>query len=609
MPFGVWKKAIVSLAVAAALGGGVAFGNTLLQAQNDFAKLDYASAYKSAEFVLAKQPANVEARRIAAKSARELEKYSECLKLSQEVPFARMDFEDVGLVGECSVRSVYTGQAHSILQRQLKSALNRDIAAYWMGTQLFLKNEFRSAEKLFSVVQVLPDRLEKERQKMLERIRAVLVAAVATPAPKPVATPAPKPVATPAPKPVATPAPTVPPVSPVIAVTAASGSNGAPDSPEGKIGQYAFLQGAFHLHTEFSSMSNNVSLDAFTQTEFENGFSESSIKRVSESGFDAGGTISLRAGLGSRNRAGENSKWNALAAVEFDASMSNRSTWIYQPNSRLKYPLGSVGTVSRGVEIGLVPGLQIAFGDHFDVEVGARGKFNAPETNRNRFLLDFHSSAALKSGYARLETQYIYEQYFVEKNAVFSGHNALADFRFEKFGILSLGAPPGYSLVRFARYTALPSTQAVRFVVMEGDFWEINIAPRLRLTSDLEAVAWYHWVGGTRRQFWSAKDLKFYYGVSKLDNIAYDSALYQPTAVYNSVSREVVAGLQWNGPSHLFVFGGAGWRQTSASFQNFEPLDMAVRTAAGNAPERYEPLINSAGGTTLRVFVSLGLSL
>lgn len=606
---GIRKVACLWITLAAATA--FAAPSSFVMAQQSFARFDFANAYKHAAAALLQQPGNIEARRIAAKSAREMRNFAECLRIAQEIPLQKMEFEDVGCVGECSVNSTFSQRAQSILVRQMQSSENRDIASYWLGRQSYLREDYRGAEKLLAGIQILPDRLEKDRQKMLERIRDVLLAQT----PKaPVATPPPK-IAAPAvpPKPLVSSTPEIdspPKISPVPqprpAPQASSGKQ--VDAPDGKVGQYAFLQGSFKLNSEISALRDTVSLEPFSQQEYEKNFDVTQIKNTNSILVDGGGTVSLRAGFGSRKRLEQDAKINFLGVFEFDGSMANRTIWLYQPTSRLKYPLGSVGVLGRGVEFGLVPELQIALGDNFESELGVRAKLNVPDTNRMRTLFDLHGMAAIKSERFRLESQYVYDRYFVGSRAGFAGHNLSLDFRANHLGIFGFGAPPGYALFRYARYVALSGKHIVRFMIMEGDFLEFNVAPRLRVSENVDVFFWYHVVQGSRRQLWSSKDVKSYYGITDVDLDALDYSSYEPTAMYTNLSSEFTLGTQWTKPNGMFLATGVGLRTTSARAQSFEPEDRALRQKNKNLPENYDSLINAGGGKMYRGYASFGFT-
>jgi hypothetical protein len=599
--YGLWVVPAVASAQA----------DSWMSAQQAFTRFDYAASLRYATQVLQKQPNHAEARRLAAKAARELGRFVDCLKFMSEFSNQQLMSDDIGLVGECAVRSRMTPRAQSLLNQQLQSADNRDIAAYWLGRQAYLKEEWASAEKFLSMVQIVPDRLEKERAKMLERLRDVLRQG-SKPAPPAVAVepapqPTPQPVALPSVPQVQVSVPPAPTVRPSLPQKKKPAPPFRPTAPVEKTGGSFFANGGFRLTTDYAYTGNSVSLEPFSQSEYGKTYNSESIKKTKGGIGDVAGTIALHGGYGLRRRESDFFRIELVGAMELDATMASRTIWLYQPPTRLRYPLGAVGTSGRGLELGPVPEVRFSFGKNFEAELGTRFKLNVPDVGRARTLVDIHTLAVLKNDFAELQAGYVYDRYFVSGTSAFSGSNVLADFRVDGLGLFSLGAPPGYALFRYARYVAMPSPHVVRFMIMEGDFLEFNVAPRLQIADKWEAMAWFHWVRAKRRQYWSTADLQKYYRVSTLDTSSQTKETYEPTALYGNTSTEFSGSLTWDGPAGVEASFGAAYRMTRSNYVEFNPLDIEERVKNKSEPYRYQDLINRGGGTSVRVFASAGV--
>jgi hypothetical protein len=568
-------------------------------AEQAMARLDYSAALKLSLETLAKRPQFIEARRMAAVASRELERYSDCLKYVMDIPATQLMSDDVGLLGECSSRGAVSQRVLSILQQQLANPDNAEMAGYWLGRHAYLREDYRAAERYLSPIQVLPDRLEKERQRMLERIRDVL-------RPQPVPTVSPLPSTPQVRGPAVAPPVARPVAQPSLPIGATRRSKNRNVERTGLYFDYDWYSGT---GVDIGRMSKQVLLLPFTQTAYEESGKLSAIRDTGSSGSVAKpyGELSLTGEVGVRReipQAGVSYSGGLRTIV--GGAASGRSFYLYSLPEEQPYPTLALGAPTRGFEARLEPLVTVEVGKIMELSVAGGARLNVARADRRRQIYSVEPTAEFKSDRVRLLGGYRYERiYGVDGYAGLRTATGYGDLQILNLGVLALRSFDGYPLIRFSTMrssSTTPSKEQLQFTVEEGDFFELNVVPRIRLDR-FEVFGWFRYRSEAKRHFWSAEDASNddLYNVDSLDEISKVRYFYWPTAFYEVRGQEFSGGVEWLPWNGLRVGAGVSSGLAQAYYKPAAWNDRRHQ----KDPSYYKKLIDESSEQWTRYFLSV----
>jgi tetratricopeptide (TPR) repeat protein len=533
----------------------------LVQAQAFFARLDFQNTYKYALEALRKDGQNIEARRLAAKAAKELEKYPDCIRLVAGIPQGQIRSEDVGLLGDCSADAPASPSLLNFFQQNLQVPDNRDMASYWLGRNLYRKGDYTKAESYLKRSVALPERLEKERTFMLDRIRDVKGAS------KP-----PMPVQTPNKPPLKNPN-----------SNAQSGTTKG-DEPAG----FFFRPSATGSLISGSTQNRRVPLEPGTQDAYELNSEAELIKNSSTNKADVGASLRAEADLGFRSaKTAKGAMTRIGIEVGADAAAGATEQRFYLSQDQGVRPVDFIPLTRKGWSVGVRPFLLYDVNSNFSLEGGAG--FNLMSTNFKRNYSNVLGEVLLKIGFDNIVISggYMYEAIAAKDGRRGSvGFQWKSDFRIGQTGFLSLESPQGYELLKFSRYGTQDSEDVVFLTQAEGSFWEINLAPRVHFSDSLSFLTWIRYVYATSRSFVSGVTARIVEDQKKL--------LFRPNAEFSSSSTETTLALEWDPMEALTLSAGSYIRRFSTTYTEDEITDV-----------KFKPLLDSATDNATSFFGSV----
>lgn len=567
-------------------------------AQQAFTRLDYTNAYKYASETLKREPQNHEARRIASKAAKELERYSDCLRIMGGLPVTSVTADDVNLVGECSSASSYTPWTLNFLKQNSGIVANRDMANFWLGRYHYKRSEYTRAQQLLSPIVVLPARLEKDRLFMLSRIKEVLKASeTAAPAAVPTAVATQTPFFQPTPVPIVilpVPPPYVPyqPPPPPMPRPHTEALNTAPEEPSNFLSGINFYARGILYSSQGIEMpldpdsgearsydelaqgdGSNLDINDVKITEPEN----AQIGEFSTIGYlgyrfgDASSFFSdltLNAGLGLTAR---NYRENVKAV-------------FYTLPGDFREPHVFLYGEERGFGMFVEPSLMLHFTKDYGIGGFARFAKNFPDFKSKGISLEQKFGGRGVANYEMFHAQagLTYTR-FLESDGieVFSGSDYWADFSTDKIWYLSLRAPKDTPLFRYSFRTQkdVLTKYAVEYTTSDGTFLALNIVPRFHFQNAINAFAWLRYAKGYNRKFVSPS-LN-----AQVKSVPMASA-FRETALYNTTLNEWIGGVEWPFQNKLTVTGGLSFRNFTGSYVDggTDPRD--------NKPQRFQALLS-----------------
>jgi hypothetical protein len=586
-------------------------GDPVVAAQQALARLDYASAFRFALEALRADPKNLDVRRIAARSAKELQRPADCLRLMQPVQPAVATADDVGLVGDCASSSQFTPWSLSFLQQSTAQSANADMANFWLGKFYYRKGDYARADAFLGKVTVLPARLEKERQFLLERARDVLEAQQSPPSPS--AGTAGAGTAGDASKGSGSALPSSPaPARPSPAASAASWPSAQKLTAE----RPAVLRrnaAAGWFKSPLAEVSVGLSvyqgkaieLDPNSQEGYDkaivSGKPAEAVPAIKErklalTDFTVdtvfGGTFGLNSALtpgGGQSRVGLD--------VLVGATQSGRELPVYALRGETLPAQVSPRTAHSGWGLTLGPVVDLATNRNFSL--GAKALYGVSGPSFGSPLGRLEGSA-----YARIE----FDQADVRSGGRFGwwlgsdnkqGAQIMSfdfDARVGRLGLFGFGAPEGYPLFRYSRLVPTGSSAVSLFTQLEGDFYELNLAPRLFLGEQIAALFWYRYVSGSRQSFLGKTVADAVEAQGKAQG-KWDPP--RPTAEYTSASQDFTFELEWWPLKWLSGAGGVLVRKSVTQYS-----DKTTLVSQGGIDSfSYAGLLDRGGESWSRYFV------
>jgi len=594
--------------------------DAFVAAQQAFARLDYQNAYKSALEALRTTPRNLEARRIAAKSAKELARNAECLKLMQPVPVASATTDDVGLVGECGALSAYTPWSLTFLQQSTSNSNNQDAANFWLGKFYYRKGDYSRAESFLAPVTVLPARLEKERAFMLERSRDVLKAQEPTPESDSEPASVSKEQGT-------SPLPAdAPPASSATAPTMGAGSRKSPAASPSTTKQPVPTQSAPAKQSAASrgSLRKNPTAGGYVETTAYGALGVG-VKRGSSVYFDppeeqkayddainktgatgnatdkvntrsdnavepyADAVVTVQAGFASAlGSGGQQSRFGL--EVRAGGTGARQKLPFYSLAGESELPQYALRSLNSGWKISVGPFAEIATNRNFSVGGKLGLSIIGPSFTGMLGSVD-------ASGWAKLEFD-AFEVRPVGRFSVLTGKDNKQgawlqsygiDARVTRWGVFGFGAPEDHPLLRWTSIYPKGSENIVLFTQLEGNFLEFNLAPRLFLGEQFNLLIWYRYVSGSRRSYVSSSLVKLLEADSARGNKP-----FPPTASYTSASTDYALEAEWLPTKAIAAAGGVLVRKSITQYSEGEAREGSAKSA---------DLLSSGGESWVRFFL------
>ena len=557
-------------------------------AQQAFARLDYPNAYRYALEIIKSSPQNTEARRLAAKSAKEMQRYPECLRLMQDASLSQATTDDVGLVGECAALSQYTSWSLGFLQQNVNVSANHDIASFWLGRYFYRRGDYPKAEKTLRDVAVLPARLEKERVFMLERTREVLRATQPQSAVEKPGDDSNSGAGS------SSPAPS----------TKAAAARDAKKDPQSRdsfkdasskkdLNGLSFLANAQARagYGLFNGKSTPYGPD--DQLEFESASAAAAASAIKTTPLalndlyvDA--RVSALAGFATPMGSQGMQLKIGLEAIG-GVTQSNNIRPFYAPLGESVRPTQAVHIPAKGWSGSGGANAEFMLNRNLGVGGFAQYQVNSPGF---KYLL----TKILGEGYAKLE----FDEFQIKPFANYSlemgsdskraglGMQWGTDFKIARIGFFGLSSPTGYPLVRYSRYQPIGRTKSViLFTQNEGGFWELNLAPRVYINDAFNVLSWYRYVSGSKQSYVAGAKRSY---VIKEGSYR----LFQPSSDYNSVASDWTTELEWTPHKNFSVGVGVQMRKLVTTYAEESDLDNT---------QQYSVLLDKAGETYNRYFV------
>lgn len=558
-----------------------------IQAQQAFARLEYPAAFRYANDALRRDPGNIEARRVAAKSAKELEKYSDCLRIMGAMPVAKVTPDDVSLVGECSAASNYSPWTLNFLKQNAAIVANRDMANYWLGRYYYKKGDYAKANSFLANIVVLPARLEKDRTFMLSRIKDVLKSQSttnvqpATPSMGSQAVPQPAP---PQPPPVVLPLPQPPPypsnVPEVFATPRPSHAEKEREPRErsrekkdvatnGRSGYYN--EASFLGRVTVTASQGSDVLDTENQRKYD----ELSASGGEVKDEDFVNKLNKNSQLGEARLGGAlGYRFGSSDSRYFDLGVSGglgmtasyyRGAGFYDIPFEMPQPNTSLLQQNRGFGAYVEPILtwfpikytgvsgSIRFNrswPSFSTEKGA-----LTEQRYSVGLMGRIDPVAVDSGftYLRLADR--------SGNLGLAGTDLWANVETKKIWYFSLRSFRGYPLVRYSvRQPLSTDVPAMAYYMqLQGSYLELNIVPRIHIQDNISIPIWYHSRSSNRRSYVRP-------GLFEHVNAVGHSAPFAPSAEFRDSLTEWVSGVDFAFQDVFSVFGGVSLRKHTSQY-------------------------------------------
>jgi hypothetical protein len=577
----------------------------LVAAQNLFLRTDYEGALKGSLVVLKKAPQNMEAKRLAAKSYRELKRFKECLRMTQSIPPQPSLNEDVILVGDCNQQEA--AWTLSFFQSSSAHNASRDSALFFIGKYYYKQGDYQRSSKHLLESTVLPARLDKERTFMLERIKDVTQSAqAAQPVPAPTPNPTPEPM---------TPHP----------------NNSRPNSPtgdgknEGKKTEGrdtrdndSSSHSAEAPHQYLFDSAKNISLSLFAGGASEFG-KETPIKRGSQVNYEI--TVERPSNANVPTNAFRTIKTTQsttlypLVRTELALRLGNNK---FERNQLMGFgvELSAKGEYAKRTQEYVLPNISHSY--HGNLLPYRHGVFKLTPAFGIQPNKSFLISASVPVGFATT-----FSKYSLSESPTIAGALSAGAFRIHgdyQYSFLQGGDfKPGahtscYGLklgfekteflfshkdimhaFRFCQIRPDGSKNVVEFTELEGDFIEVNLFPQLKITNQFSLLGYFHYSNGSLGSYVSTSQAK------RVEVRGKDTKKYtpfRPSSGITTSSLESSLGGKWQPNSMLSLVGKAGYR-------SFDTVYSEVASGGNDEAILYADLLDA--GMLKKLFVGLGL--
>lgn len=573
-----------------------------IRAQQAFSSRNLEETLDLVNDILRRSPNHGEARRMGAQAARDLGRFSECLRLIVRTPERAMLPSDVGLLGECSYENRELPRYGEFLRRQLRDPNNRDFAAFWLGKESFRDGRADLAREYLSLPAVLPQRLESERQELLRRLRSgsVGVRRPRTEAGEQVAR--------------------VTSGEPQSGVALKSVRNPYADPVAVRhqaLQSFAnvFWIGALDVRTDvgFETVGDEVRLDPFAQEAYERSrFQADSIYLSSRAGPLGSATLDAVGGLHYRTSADGGMSLAGETRVNVAATAAQEKAWLYRPPHAPSYPDVTSWFPGRGWNLGLAQGGFLNFGRTFSLFGEVSYDLGSNLSAGVMPVVSVEGGARLESREIRAESRVGWMRHYgADRRAGMEGMHWWLNVDFDGFARLAFRTPEGVPLVRFAQYAAIDggSRNVVNFLLHEGRFWELNFLPMWELSRQASLYFWFRQVLANERQFWSAAEVRENYGVDDVEQESSVPQARQPVAKYSQRTTTLSLGFRSMVLERLWLDIGVGYRRQTSAASDYAPDNIEqLRRAGRPTPAEFADLLSAGGHKAFVVFASSRLS-
>ena len=103
----------------------------------------------------------------------------------------------------------------------------------------------------------------------------------------------------------------------------------------------------------------------------------------------------------------------------------------------------------------------------------------------------------------------------------------------------------------------------VSYTTMEGDFYELNLTPRMHLTDAFEVLFWYRFVSTNRQSYVGPSDKTSVESTGKKSG---SWELFRPTAEYTATSNDCTLQANWTPIRNLNAFGRVTVRKSVTQY-------------------------------------------
>lgn len=543
-----------------------------LLAEQAFVSLDYARAYKWATQSLSINPRNITMRRLAARSALALKKYSECQRLMLAVNPVAANADDIHTLGECSEASSQVDETVvRYIERAGKSADKTDAASFWLGTFAYQSEQYAKAEPYLEAVVVLPARFEEKKRFMQARITDYL--AIQDNRRRLVKKPQSS---------AATPRRDTP-----RRETQKAEANGSFFSFSGQA--VAGLAGGVQ-----DTVPTETGEQAAFDTELRDAAQENRNPNLSTKREKSGslvfptvrGSAHFRTGYRAGNFVASNGTEYAGGMI-INAAYSGIKVPFYTLHETRSHPSSSALHNPSGAGARLYGSIDFQPNPFFAVrsELYLDRLLSAYENQYGQIGGDAQAKLSSGSFYLALGAFWSFLQ--GDDFALGGDWNGFSlDAGLINLGFFSIQAPKGHSLFVYhvsAARNDSPTTGVHQMVATEGDFFEFNFAPSFAILDSFRALFWYRYVTGTGRSYRSSL-------TRAEQERSGDLRAKLPDAEYESSLSDWYAAIEYNPWEWGGIVAGLGASFYSTLFTE--------ETSIATAPNRvtafsYQPLLDS----------------
>lgn len=571
-------------------------------AQQAFARLDYQTAYRLSQDVASRNPRNFEARRMAAKSARELEKYGECLNLASGLPPASVTNDDVGLVGECAWSSQFPAWVLTFLQQNMAVVEHRDMAQYWLGKYHYRRSEYTKADGYLTPIAALPARLEKDRQFMLSRIHELGIQGSSSTQP------------------------TNPNTQPAIAPTPSQPLNPANLPVRRDVPFYQrlasstegwFLTPDLRVRSYFSaSQGKNVPIDPEHQVDYEQKLKttppdEEGAEKVLEKSDNPslnrfGALLNLGVMAGYRTAALEtNQYFQAAIVANAGVNGANWNDGYFTFADELPYAQQPLWVANKGYGVRGGVALDASLNKNFSASAKATiaRVYPAFKSQAVAFVQDYGGEAKFQSKYVNVRAGGDYKRLASKHGrTMLTVIDGYADIEATTPFYVGFRNFERYPLFRYSMQSSINSftDEILFFSQMGGSFLEFNITPRAQLNTASSIFFWLRLVNESDLTYYSpskatsASDLELKFGSEEL---------LRPSAKYNATRTEMSAGYEWQQQNRINVISGLTLSTRKATFRSGD------EDLAADEQDRFKKLLTRTLEDYMTFFLECSLKL
>jgi tetratricopeptide (TPR) repeat protein len=568
----------------------------LVVGQALFLKADFEGSLKIALDVLKKNSYNSDAKRLAAKSYREVKKFKECLRFAQSIPPQPSNNEDVILVGDCNAQEA----AWTVVFFQSASIYpaSRDSALFFMGRYYYKQGDYQKSLKNLQESSVLPSRLDKERRFMLERIKEVSQTLPQTSPPQ---------------------------VSQNIPTQNAEANNNQKPEETNQSKEYKetkksktsktstpethepFIFASEHAFESVnfigaaSELGKEIPIKRGTQTEFENAVEKPSTENISTSAYRTikstqSSSVYLYGNTLIKYRLGnENIQKSTIGlGTEFylSAEFAKQRHELVLPHINhmyhgllLPHKFGRLGVLPT---IGIKPNKSFSLNVSIPIEFATTGK-------KHTFSQSGSAQAKLFAGDLQLGGGYKYS--LVQSSEFKLGAKSSCYNITSKFDSQSSnwGFYDSIPILQFCQIRPEGSKYITEFTELEGDFIEVNFLPFFKISESFTLESYFKYSLGFLGSYVSSAQAK------RVEERGLTTKKYSPfrpssgfttTNIEGSVTGKILLA------KHLFLSPKIGYR-------NFKTIYSEDAAGGNDSAIIYADLLDA--GTIKKVFLSLGM--